>query len=396
MKINEDNILNDMGKIYSLTSNPSYSKDKMYNDDYSLFNYLYGVTFKKYFMLPNIDNPYYDKLYWRDHDKDLDELAELIPNYKYYYLESAKNYLKILEDNNFFHVPYRCKKTYEEPEFKELLLDFFNDEGVDKYGIVKSLFDEERVTTSLLKDYDCAGFCAILSSNIKPYVVVDNPQNKLKLVQGMHFAHEFGHAIEAHYILNRYNEFYKSKNLLLSEVSSKFYELEFLRYLERNRIGVKDTPNLINYYHSMAHYFLKDLLYTDSKNVTLEDVNYTSSSEEIYINDDKDIVRAFKKEGEENGEDYFLELEFFDPFIYGFGSYLSLHLFELKKQDPKEFNKTWNYYLSTRTLMSYEEIFNLFGLNIDEFISGKLIEPVIKEDLYNYRKQLTRKNDIKG
>ena len=54
MKINEDNILNDMGKIYSLTSNPSYSKDRKYFDDVALVNYLYGVTYNKNFIGENM------------------------------------------------------------------------------------------------------------------------------------------------------------------------------------------------------------------------------------------------------------------------------------------------------------------------------------------------------
>lgn len=392
MKINEDNILNDRGEVYSLTNNPSYSKNKKYSDDVTIINHLYYITYGKYFDLPNNFNPYYDRFFWRDHDKDYEEYANIIDKYKKYYLQMSKNYLKILEDNNFFNPYYDYGKTYTDSKMKEVLLDFFNDEGVDKYKIVKSMFDDERVSISSLKNLDYVGFCSIFNSNIKPYVLVKGLQDKNTLTQLTGFAHEFGHAIEAHYILNRYNEFYKYKNLVFSEVSSMFYQLEFLRYMQRNRINIKDTTNAINDFHFFIKPFLEELEYSDTKEITEEGEKFISSSEDFYVNEEKDIIRPFKKENDKDGLEYWLEFEFYDPLIYGFGSYLAFHLSELKKQDPKEFNKAWNYYLSTRTLMSYEEIFDLFGLDLDKFVSGELIKPTIEMDIENYRKQLVKKN----
>lgn len=393
MKINEDNILNDMGKIYSLTNNPSYSKDKIYNDDVARLNHLYSITYGKYFNLPNNFNSYYERFAWRSYNKDYYEYASLIIKYQKYYLEFSKNYLKILEDNNFFYNYLNCKRTYSDLKMKELLLDFFNDKGVDKLKIVKSKFsnDEERVSTSSLENLDYVGFCTITDTNIKPYVVVDGSKDKNTLTQLVDFAHEFGHSIEAYYMQNRYNKFYRFANLPFSEVASMFYELEFLRYMQRNRINIKDTINAINDFHSFTSSFLEGLVYSDTKEIVEDDEKFISSSDDFYVNEERDIIRPFKKESDKDGLEYWLEFEFYRPLIYGFGSYLAFYLSELKKQDPKEFNKAWNYYLSTRTLMNYEEIFNLFGLNVDEFVSGKLIEPTIKQDLENYRKQLIRK-----
>ena len=396
MKINEDNILNDMGEVCSLTYNPTYSKNKLFNDDVARLNHLYLVTYGKFFELYDYFNPYYDKFFCRDYEKDFTEYTYLISKYQKYYLEMSKNYLKILENNNFFYTYFNCKRTYSDLKMKELLLDFFNDEGTDKLKIVKSMFDEERVSTSSLENLDYVGFCTITDTNIKPYVVVDGIQDKNTLFQLVDFAHEFGHAIEASYMQNRYNEFYKLRNLPFSEVASMFYELEFLRYMQRNRINIKDTINAINDFHSFTSSFLEGLVYSDTKEIVEDDEKFISSSDDFYVNEERDIIRPFKKESDKDGLEYWLEFEFYRPLIYGLGSYLALHLSELKKQDPKEFNKAWNYYLSTRTLMSYEEIFNLFGLNVDEFVSGKLIEPAIKQDLENYRKQLIRKNDYKG
>ena len=154
MKINEENILNDMGEVYSLTSNPSYSKNKKYNNDATIINHLYSVTHGKFFDLPDHFNPYYDRFFWRDYDKDYIEYANLIEKYKKYYLQLSESYLKILNDNNFFYSHFNCNKTYTDQRMKEILLDFFNEEGADKYIIVKSMFDNERVSTSSVENLE--------------------------------------------------------------------------------------------------------------------------------------------------------------------------------------------------------------------------------------------------
>ena len=392
MKINEDNILNDMGEIYSLTSNPSCSKDIKYCNDLNLINYLYIAAYNKAFFLPSIYNPYYDKIHFRKLDKDFSEFEELVRKYKKFYLQFADSYTKIVDENVFFHIPYKCIKRYTDSDFKDLMLDFFNEQDVNKYKIVKSMFDEERVGISSLEDYDCAGFCTSMSSGvIKPYVVVKGfLDNRINSIQAMNLAHEFGHAIEGHYVLNRYNKNHTNKGIVFSEVSSMFYQLEFLRYLEKNKTSVKETLNLINYYHYFTSSFLKDLKDTNSNEAIFDGEEFVSAGEDFYIESNRNMVRPFKKKSEESDDVYWLEVDFHDPLIYGFGSYMALHLSELRKQDPKEFEKAWNYYLSSRSLMDYEEIFELFGLNPDEFATGELIEPTIRKDLENYKKLLKR------
>ncbi len=391
MKINEDNILDDVGTIYSLNSNPSYSKDKMYCSDLDLINYLYLAVYNKLFVLPNIINPYYDRFYNRSYEKDFLEFEDLIYKYKKYYLELANNYTNLIDDNAFFHIPYRCKRVYTDAEFKELMLDFFNDQGVDKYEIVKSMFDGERVGTASLEEYDCAGFCINTSSGVKPYVVVKGrKENRINSIQAMHLAHEFGHAIEGHYALNRFNKNHSNKGSVFIEVSSMFYQLEFLRYLEKNKINIKDIPNLINYYHLFAYSYLKDLKDSDTSELTFDGEEYISVSDDFYVETNRNLVRPFKKKTEESDDIYWLEVDFYNPLIYGFGSYMAFHLSELKKQDPKEFNKAWNYYLSSRSLMDYEDIFKLFNLDVNKFVSMELIKPTIEQDLENYRRQLKR------
>ena len=390
MKVNEENILNDLLDIYSLTDNPSFSKDKKYNSNIEKINRIYNVSFGKQFNSPFYFNPYYLKLYERSYDKDYLELKEFILNYKEYYLQIAKNYLKMQEANDIYFTPSYpdkfCRKTYTDEEVKEILLDFFNEQGTDKYKIVKTIFDEERVETAEL---GIGGFCSIFFSDIMPYVAINKKKEKLTLLEVFDLAHEFGHAIEAVKMQNRYNEFHKNKNLVLIEVSSRFYELEFLRYLQKNRINVKDANNLLTSHYICAYSYLYELLYSDSNEIYLNGEKYILSSDGFRMTEDRNLERLFAKESDEQ-INYVVEFPFYKPLIYGLGSYASLHLSELKKHDPKEFNKAWEYYLTSRTLISYKEIIDLFGLDVNKFISGEMIDSIVKKDLTVYRNQLKR------
>ena len=40
--------------------------------------------------------------------------------------------------------------------------------------------------------------------------------------------------------------------------------------------------------------------------------------------------------------------------------------------------------------MDYEDIIDMFGLNSEEYLSGKIVEPIIKNDFYACHKELKR------
>lgn len=387
MKINEDRIIDDAQKIFTLTDSPSYSKDSIYTGDLDLINLVYGLTHGKCFILPNIDNPYYDKLYLKRHNKNFDEYANLVIEYQDYYLKLADIGERILNDNGMFFTHRDCKYKYTDKEAKELLLDFFNDEGINKY--VKSLFDEERIGFADLEEDTCEGFCINFISNLKSYIVLSSRNEKLDLQKLEYLAHELGHAVENKHLLNKHNnEFFDYKNLVFSEIASTFYEYEFLRYLQKNRIGLRDANNLVNTKNITTLSFLNEIKSFTVDSVEIDGDTYLALNDEYYVIDNKNIERIFKKE---NSNDMaYVEFKFYDPLIYGLGGYIALHLSEIKKQDPKEFKKMWNNFLSMRTLMSYEDALRLFNINKEDFLSGRVIEPIVKNDFNTYTKQLKK------
>ena len=388
MQINQDNIIEDAQKIFDTLQRNSYSRNKMFSYDIGAINYVLATVSNQYFDFPQIFNPYHERLISRADMKNMRDYSIFVFLYMEEYLKLAENYTSLLEKNNFTKTNEFSGKTYSSTEIKEILLDFFNEQGPDKYKIIKSMFDDERVEIQKLDLDGSRAVCSIMVSDIKPYVIVDADPNKVRLCNMRDLAHEFGHAIEAHLKLNRYNRTQEDRKKLLVEVSSKFYEYEFCKYLQRNRIEYKTANSIINEYHNSIRIFCEKLKFMDSKEIIKDGEKYIHIDDAISIDDDKNIMKAFRKEGEENI--YVFGFDLYKPLKYALGGLSAFNLSEIKRQDPKEFDKLWNYFLSMRTLIDEKSIFDLFGITADDFIECSYIKDLIKSDINTYNKQLKR------
>ena len=388
MRINQDNIIEDAQKMFDGLQGNSYSKNRVFSYDIGAINYVLATISNHYFDFPQIFNPYHEKLITRSDAKNMWDYTLFVFSYMEEYLKLAENYTALLEENNFTKTKDLNGKTYSSTEIKEILLDFFNEQGADKYKIVKSMFDEERVEIQKLDLDGSRAVCSIMSSDIRPYVIVDSNPNKVRLCNICDLAHEFGHAIEAHLKLNRYNRTQEDRKKLLVEVSSKFYEYEFCKYLQRNRIEYKTANSIINEYHNAIRIFCEKLKFMNSDEIIQDGEKYIHIEDAISIDDEKNIMKAFRKEGEENI--YVFGFDFYKPLKYALGGLAALNLSEIKSKDPKEFNELWNYFLSMRTLLNEEDILDLFCITPDEFVECDYIKELIKNDVGTYNKQLKR------
>lgn len=389
MRINEDRVIEDAQKVLDMLQYNSYSKNKIFNYDIGAINYLFAKISNKYFDFPQIFNPYHERLYLRSDMKGMYYYSVFVFLYMDYYTKLANNYLNILEKNIFTRTEKINSKVYSSSQIKEMLLDFFNEQGFDKCKIVKSMFDEERIEIKKMDLDGARAICSIMSSDIKPYIIVGADSNRVRLCDICDLAHELGHAIEAHLKLNRYNRTQDDRNKLLAEISSKFYEYEFAKYLQKNRIQLNATNSIINQYHAVIKDFCESLLFACSKEMIKDGEKYIEIEDAMNIDEEKDMIKAFRKEGEDESM-YIFKFCFYKPLKYGLGSLAALNLSELKRQDPKEFDKLWNYFLSMRSLMNEHEIFDLFGLKVEDFIECTQIKDLIKTDISTYNKQLKR------
>ena len=389
MKINENRVIEDAQKIFDILEYSSYSKNKLFNHDIGAINYLFAKTSNKYFDFPQIFNPYHERLFARSDNKSMYDYSLFVFLYMDEYVKLAENYLNILGENNFTRTETFSGKVYSSKQIKDILLDFFNEHGVDKYKIVKSMFDEERIE---IKEMDLDGAratCSIMSSEIKPYIMVGKDSNRVRLSDICDLAHELGHAIEAYSKLNRYTRTKEDRKRLLVEISSKFYEYEFCKYLQKNKIELRNANAIINNYHSTSENFCDALSFAFSKEIIKDDEKYVEIKDAMSIDDEKNMVRAFRKEGND-GDTYIFGFDFYKPLKYALGSLSALNLYEIRNQDPKEFDKLWNYFLSMRSLISEEEILSLFNITVQDFIQCKYIKDLVKNDINTYNKQLKR------
>ncbi len=394
MEIREKNIEEDILKLKKYGINPSYSKIKRIIDNATRLNDVFDVAFSKEFNPDLIKNPYYDIIFRKNMSSDYNTFVSLTLKYKDLFLELANNYLRVLENNNFFNIQRLYKNNnhlYNNEEVKEMVLSFFDEQGNDKYKIVKDMFDKKRigVPKQSLTGETWYGFSfASTIPYIEPYVVYGAEDNEANLQEISTLVHEFGHAIEATFILNRNSDFYSDKSRIFTEAASRFYELEFLRYLEKNKINSRFASIILNEFYDDCKLFFSYLNYGFTNNPIVIGKNiYIPVEEGIIINKDKDIVRHLTTE---SGKSKTFTFDYHYYLRHGFGIYMALYLSELKKQNPKDFDKAWNYYLSSRTLMDYSEILNLFGLDVNKLLSCEMIEPTIKKDLNNYVKSLKK------
>lgn len=379
MKINENNIINDYESLMKKSIyNKTWKSKKLLMDIFNLDD-LYFENYNKFFDIDFLNN-YYNN-FWNNYYNG----AELVFNkYKDYYFNMVQNVMNYFKDMNFSYYLARRTNTYSDKETKELILDFFNNYSISKYKIVKDMFEEERIGMGNLEDF--GGYCVCFNSNNKPYIMINGQENEFDLTSLTSLVHELGHAIESVYTLNRHKELWKVESMPFRELASEFFELEFLRYLQKNKIYPKEAINIICRYYDSLYEFLDDASFLN-KNIIEDDKEYTAFDDRYYFSK-SGVIRNFI---DKDGKIVQMTFDFYDPLMYSIGSYLSLYLEKLKNEDEKYFQKVFDIYLSTRSLMSYENIFDLFQISKDDFLSGNGIKDIIKNDYSNYKRSLKLK-----
>ncbi len=303
------------------------------------------------------------------------------------YLKTARTFSDILKKNEFIYMEnFNCSRSYTMNEMIKILLDFYASLGENEYNFALKYIKEKRIFL-IQKDLDepeVDGKCFTTKYLGGSYIFVISA-GKIDLKTMMNIAHELGHAYEREMVNHKFNKYNAFETKHIVEVSSIFYQSEFLRYLEKNNINYFETVNLINSFYNWASSFNEDLLsIADEDLIVEEDSLYTlTDKDNWFIGNDYEFIKLFNKCDENlniTGEVFPFSADVDDDILYGNGTYIALHLQELKKQDPKEFKRVFNNFLTMRTLMSYDDILEMLGINKEDFLSGKLIESQVKKD----------------
>lgn len=236
-------------------------------------------------------------------------------------------------------------KEYSEKEFQDIIFSFFNSFGEEEYKIIKSAFDLKHIGYGIEDEYFSFGACCLnvpftSSSYITtPYVKKD--------LQTMYFiTHELGHYIEANKIIFPQGKVNKTNQEILGEVSSTFFELEFIEYLKKNKIEASTAKEMGDFgYYNLSSYLSDLFFHLDTLPRKINNMEFDDIQGCTY---------------------------------YGMSYYVVLHLMDIYENDKEHFKKLFYTLLSSRETSTIEENLRNLGFNIDEFTRGELIKERVK------------------
>ena len=333
---------------------------------YELFCQLYcnitGIDLSKELHVNNLKI----KKYLQMDDKEIIKLYNYFNQNQDIFYETSNNYLNEFGETVFItSIFYDKLRQYSDNEIKDITLDFYSKFGNNEYKIVKKYLDEDRIQHfGVDSTFDTGGFYYYSKLLETGYIELNYPTFSSETFSGL--IHELGHAVDME---NYYINQQKKKLLmgdLLSEVSSTFYEMAFNDYLIKNNIDLYGG-----------------LVMSNSRYCTIMD---DAASLDLYFQ-----TMNFAKE--ECGPEEKVEVDILtlrDVILYYLGYYFSIHLNQIYKDNPNEFRKLFNNFLTSRKELGLKELIEILGIDIEDFKSGKLIYPVIKENNKKLTKMLSK------
>lgn len=285
----------------------------------------------------NICNEHFDIQKTFEWEKDIKIIQE-IKNYYVPFVDDVVQNTQIYKNifttalNTFLNSDYNIYNYYEkkyqkltEKEKQELLFDFF------------ASYDE-----SLVKDFETKlenheiflgntpGYSGITYpiSCLNKNLIFCSPSQYNTIYGTSILAHELGH----HYEIKLFNSSGKGNYLDIAytkpyyEISSKFFEYAFVKYLEENKILIEDTKKRIDYimfdllsrtYNIYLMYMMEEVRIDELDNVYITEKNIIDKAKEI-----QNKLNYYSFPGEENDI-----IKFRHSFIYGIGGIFSIYLY---------------------------------------------------------------------
>lgn len=329
-----------------------------------------------------------EKTYEWDYDPEMISLLEdislpFIDNI----LEERDTYLEMTNSviNTFIETKYNFYKDHGIPiyslspyEIQQLTFDFLNHYDVDLLKRYKEkILNQELFDISMLTQTGYAGVTYPMQGLKKNLIFCDDTINSL--FGAATFMHELGHSDE-YEIKSKcgYTDYATlSSKSPYQEVSSRFLEYAFLKYLQENKIYINDTKIALRYYYTamLEHLYCANLICK----MPFINVNRQGFTE---INDVK--IASYGKKLQEGLNYYDMpselgeQINFRNSFIYGIGSLFSIYLYEKYKEDPKYFKKEFRNALINYPYTNIDAFKNV-GVTKDILVEGKTLKKIIKD-----------------
>jgi len=318
---------------------------------------------------------YESPLHVRSHGQDiprqavntmLETIQENIDIYQEFF-SLHKDLLGVEEyDRRDIYAPISTEKEYEYEESLNLVLSVYNNFHPQFKDIVQGLVDDERIHSHPQKNKRSGAFCLGPHNKEEPYVML-NHTDDLNSVYTM--AHEFGHAI--HYSLSKKqkNTYYDAV-LPIAETASIFGEMlltdRLLQTQNEEQKKAVITNILSSTYASIPRqaYFVlfeqrahQEILNGKTNKLSQD---YMELLEEQF--GDLDIPEYFEKEWTAIPHIYRTP---FYCYAYAWGNLLTLALYDIYKEQGKEFKQQYIELLSNGSSKKPQDLLEPFEINIE-------------------------------
>ena len=409
IKIDENRLISDL--YYTRNEFKSGRYKDIIKSNYSDFFLLNRVLANTIGKMINEKNMFRDKKEVEDMMNKrsifhLNKFAELGEENGKYYFKMFQSLDNILNESNFKSLPYYdTVRFYSEKDFKDIILSFFNEYGDNYYKIAKKYFDEERIllgyTTSHNKE-NMAGFFANLTWIYAGYIVSRyQTYDSFSLCS---IVHELGHAIDAEIFLFPQQKVIPVMSDMYIEIPSTVFEMSMFDYLNKNKIDYDGSLILLNDRLAMLQSLNEEytkILNTDNLYLNEEgNLNHYTKElikkEDAIIDEDNNVLIENQGEKDRRAQitsdgDVIInrkfEYQYRDTLLYGLGYYMALHLNLIKDYDIQEFNKVLNNIITLRKESNFEQIIDLMGISLEDFLEGKYIKNKINNHVLELNKR---------
>ena len=403
LEIDNDRLLTDL--YYTKNAfNFNCSKDNIKND-YSSFitlNDVLGSTFGRMFPTEGFYTSAsdLDKILVKETNTSIQNFAQYAVDNSELIRNSLKNFNNYLKSIKFRYIPNDdLIRGYNEKDFKDIILSYFNTYGDKYYKIAKKYFDENRIhigytPSKTLGKENIGGFFAHLTWLESGYII--SVYDKYNTWSMGSIVHELGHAIDAELFIFPQQKVMSVFSDTLLEVPSTTFEMGLFDYLINNKIDFyggllhfNDRIALMQEYYKTLDelHGEKDIYLTLDgivRKVTVEVINpedaLIDENGHIFTENDNSVKTACYDEDGNILLTRVYEYPFRNAILYSLGYYIAMHLNNIKDNDLNEFNKIVNNIITSRKEASLEEIIEMMGISIEEFESCKLIRNKIKNN----------------
>lgn len=335
----------------------------------------------------NICNEHFDIHKTFEWEKDIKIIRE-IRNYNIQFVndivQNTKVYNSIFTSvlNTFLNSDYNIYDYYgkkytniSEKEKQEIIFDFlasYDEKLIKEFNT--------KLTNNELFRGNIPGYGGItypiecLNKNL----IFCSPYRYYTIYGAQTLVHELGHNFE----MNLFKSTGKTEFLDAShtkpyyEISSRFFEYAFLKYLEENKILVEDTNKSLDYmmfdllsraYNIYLMYQMTEVKIDELDNVYITEKHIIDTAKEI-----QNTLNYYSFPSEEGDI-----IKFKHSFIYGIGGIFSIYLYENYKEDPNNFKKEFRNCLLSYPYGDSINEFERVGITPEMLIEGKVLKKVL-------------------